>query len=118
VLACRPEVLVLDEPTTGLDAAEQFRMMDLVERLNRAGHTIVIVTHSMEVAARYARRTILLKAGGILADGPTREIFSRGDLLAEASLEAPPCVSLGKRLGLSALTVEELASQLERRGTQ
>ena len=60
VLACEPEVLIPDEPTTGLDAQEQIAMMDLLTTLNRAGHTVVIVTHSVQVAAAYARRVVLL----------------------------------------------------------
>ncbi len=114
VLACGPEVLVLDEPTTGLDAAEQLKMMELLDKLNHAGHTIVIITHSMDVAARYARRTILMQSGRIVADDSTRKIFARHDLLARAGLEAPPCVRLGERLGVPVLSVDEMASRLKR----
>lgn len=115
VLACEPKVLILDEPTTGLDATEQLRMMELLRGLNRVGHTIVMITHSMEVAARYAGRSVLMASGTVIADLPTREAFSRPDLLSKASLEAPPCTRLGERFGLSALTMEELASRLERK---
>src|SRR5262249_50646330 len=59
VLALGPEVLVLDEPTTGLDFAEQQQMMDLVRRLNAAGRTSVIITHTPWVIAEYADRVIL-----------------------------------------------------------
>lgn len=115
VLACEPEVLILDEPTTGLDAQEQIAMMELLTTLNRAGHTIVIITHSVQVAAAYARRVVLLDSGKIIGDGTARGILSRPDLLSRTSLIAPPCVRLGCMYGLSALTVPELARSLERR---
>lgn len=115
VLAAEPEVLILDEPTTGLDVLEQHKMMDLLQRLNGAGHTILMITHAMEVAARYAQRAVLMAAGGILADGPTRELFADSALLARASLEAPVCTRIGLRFGLPALTVDELAAALRRR---
>lgn len=115
VLACEPEVLILDEPTTGLDAREQTAMMELLTRLNRAGHTIIIITHSVQVAAAYARRVVLLDSGRIIGDGTAREVFSRPDLLSRASLLAPPCVRLGHIYGLSVLTIPELAQSLERK---
>mgnify|MGYP005846081175 CR=1 FL=1 len=115
VLACDPEVLVLDEPTTGLDAAEQISMMQLLTRLNHTGRTIIIVTHALDMAAAYARRVVVMNGGRIIADGPTRRIFHQTDLLACANLLAPPCIRLGALLGIPALTVEELAAGLRRR---
>ena len=117
ILACEPEVLVLDEPTTGLDAKEQIAMMDLLTTLNRAGHTIIIITHSVQVAAAYARRVILLESGKIIGDGTAREIFSKPDLLSRTNLIAPPCVRLGNMYGLSVLTVFELAESIKREVT-
>lgn len=115
VLACDPEVLILDEPTTGLDAIEQIAMMEFLTRLNLAGRTIIIVTHALDMAAAYARRVILMSGGRIIADGAPRQIFHRADLLTRANLLAPPCVRLGSLLGIPALTVAELADALCRR---
>jgi energy-coupling factor transporter ATP-binding protein EcfA2 len=115
VLACEPEVLVLDEPTTGLDAAEQVAMMQLLARLNSAGHTVIIITHAMDVAATWARRVVLMRGGEIIADGTARQVFHQPDRLALAGLVAPPCVRLGSLLGVPAVTVDELAGALERR---
>lgn len=115
ILACEPEVLILDEPTTGLDAKEQIAMMELLGKLNRAGHTIIIITHSVQVAAAYARRVILLESGKIISDGTAREIFSKPDLLSRTNLIAPPCVRLGCMYGLSVLTVSELAESIKRK---
>jgi energy-coupling factor transport system ATP-binding protein len=114
VLACEPQVLILDEPTTGLDAKEQRAMMALLSGLNQAGHTIVIVTHTLEVAAAYARRVVLMDDGQVIADGPARDVFHKPELLAKTRIIPPPSVGLGTILGIPALTVDELASALTR----
>lgn len=108
VLAARPSVIILDEPTTGLDYREQRAMMDLVKRLNEAGHTIIIVTHTMWVIAEYARRVVVMKDGDIWLDGPTREVLGKEEGLKEASLRPPGIVALGNRLGVTVRSVEEL----------
>jgi energy-coupling factor transporter ATP-binding protein EcfA2 len=116
VLAAQPQVIVLDEPTTGLDYAHQRNMMELLRSLNQKGHTIVIITHSMWVAAEYARRTIVMKDGAIFLDGPTRSIFAEEEKLAEASLSPPPLVQLSNRLGMRGLTLEEMIVELRTDG--
>jgi energy-coupling factor transport system ATP-binding protein len=113
VLAVQPRVIILDEPTTGLDYIHQRRMMDLLRRLNQRGHTIIIITHSMWVAAEYTRRTIVLKEGAIILDGPTRHVFAQEFKLAGASLAPPPLVQLSNRLGLQALTLEQMVQELK-----
>ncbi len=113
VLAVQPQVIILDEPTTGLDYSHQRRMMDLLKRLNQKGHTIIIITHSMWVAAEYAHRTVVLKEGAILLDGPTRHVFAQESKLAEASLSPPPLVQISNRLGLQALTLEQMVQELQ-----
>jgi energy-coupling factor transport system ATP-binding protein len=113
VLAAQPQVIVLDEPTTGLDYRHQRNMMEMLKRLNQDGHTIIIVTHSMWVAAEYANRTIVMKDGRILSDGPTRWVFSDEGRLAEASLSAPSLVRLSNWLGTEALTVEQMVKELK-----
>ena len=112
VLATRPQVIILDEPTTGLDYHSQRNMMEMLKHLNRKGHTIIIITHSMWVACEYARRVILLKEGSIVADGPTREVFADENLLSQASLRPPPLVELSNWLGTKALTIEEMIQEL------
>jgi energy-coupling factor transport system ATP-binding protein len=108
VLAVRPEVLILDEPTTGLDYAEQRSMMDLVRRLNGAGSTIIVVTHTMWVVAEYAHRAVVMKDGRIALSGTVREVFTREEELRDASLRPPHIVSLGNSLGFPVLSVEEM----------
>jgi len=112
VLASQTRVIILDEPTTGLDYRHQRNMMEMLKRLNRYGHTIIIITHSMWAAAEYANRTIVMRDGRILSDGPTRAIFSDENRLAEASLCPPSLVRLSNWLGTEALTVRQLVQEL------
>lgn len=71
ILAMRPEIIVLDEPTTGLDEAESDRMMHLMESLQKQGHTIIMVTHNMRIAGEYADRIIAMENGKITGDYAT-----------------------------------------------
>ena len=106
-LALEPTVLILDEPTTGLDYPEQRRMMDLLARLHAQGLTLVVITHSPWVVARYARRGILMQAGRVLFDGLLRGLFAEEELLASSHFRLPDVTRLGRRFGCTPLTVEE-----------
>lgn len=116
VLATQPRVIVLDEPTTGLDYREQRGMMQLIKKLNEDGHTIIVVTHTMWVVAEYAHRVVVMKDGRIMFDGPTREVFSHEEELTQAFLRPPQIVRLGNRLGHPLLTVEEARACLTKGG--
>ena len=113
VLASNPDVLILDEPTTGLDYSEQRSMMDMVRRLNEAGSTIIFITHHMWVVAEYAKRGFVMKDGDIILKGTTRDIFSQGDILREAFLRPPHFVEFSHRLGYTFLSPDEMLSCLE-----
>jgi energy-coupling factor transport system ATP-binding protein len=113
VLAVRPEVLILDEPTTGLDYAEQRSMMDLVRGLNEAGSTIIVVTHTMWVVAEYAHRAVVVRDGRISQQGTVREVFAEEDELHDAALRPPHIVSLGNALGYPVLSVGEMIEVTE-----
>jgi energy-coupling factor transport system ATP-binding protein len=113
VLAAQPSVLILDEPTTGLDYRHQRDMMELLKRLNRSGHTVIIITHSMWVAAEYAERVIVLKDGSVLSDGPTRAVFADENRLAGASLHPPLLARLSNWLGTRGLSVEQMVQELK-----
>src|SRR5215218_6646795 len=108
VLAVRPEVLLLDEPTTGLDYAEQQSMMELVRRLNERGSTIIAVTHTMWVVAEYAHRAVVMRDGKVALQGTVREVFTEEDELRDAALRPPHIVSMGNSLGFPVLSVEEM----------
>jgi len=112
VLAVKPRVIVLDEPTTGLDDRHQRDAMEMLKRLHRLGHTIIIITHAMAVAESYADRIILMKEGRMIADGPTRAIFADEALLAEASLLPSSLARLSNRLGLTSLTLEGMIREI------
>ncbi len=109
VLALRPQLLILDEPTTGLDHREQRRMMALVQELNRSGIAIVMITHTPWLVAEYARRAVLMRKGCKLFDGTVAEFFAQDDLLAHSSFRAPEATRLGRRFGTIALTPQALA---------
>jgi energy-coupling factor transporter ATP-binding protein EcfA2 len=114
-LALEPAVLVLDEPTTGLDYPEQRRMMDLLAQLHRQGMTLVMITHTPWVVARYAQRGVLMQAGRIVFDGPLRDLFAEEALLAGCHFRLPDVTRLGRRLGFTPLTVDELLEALSAR---
>ena len=116
VLALAPRVIILDEPTTGLDFREQQDLLDLVSELHaQEGRTIIMVTHSMWAAATYAQRLVVLKDGQALLDGPTREVLAQEDILSEAQLRLPAVVRLSRRLGFMALTPQEFRERIEAR---
>lgn len=87
VLAMEPEILILDEPTTGQDYRESKQIMDLVAKLNRKGHTIIFITHDMQLVADYAKRVILMGKGEIIFDGTPKEVLTQTKLLAKTNLK-------------------------------
>jgi cobalt transport protein ATP-binding subunit len=110
VLVLRPRMLILDEPTTGLDYREQLRMMALVRDLNRAGIAIVIITHTPWLVAEYARRVVLMRKGAKIFDGGVREFFMQDELLRSSSFRAPEITELSRRFGTLALTTAEFVA--------
>jgi len=112
VLALRPRLLILDEPTTGLDYREQRRMMALVSQLNRSGIAIVIITHTPWLVAEYARRVVLMRKGTVLFDGGVREFFAQDELLRASSFRPPEVTALARRFGTVALRPEEFVEWL------
>jgi energy-coupling factor transport system ATP-binding protein len=112
VMALRPRLLILDEPTTGLDYREQRRMMALVQELNRNGVAIAMITHTPWLVAEYARRVVLMRKGKVLFDGAVREFFDQEELLEASSFRAPEVTALGRRFGVTTLGPEELAEWL------
>lgn len=114
ILVMQPEVIILDEPTTGLDSVRCREMMDYITELWRQGHTIIMLTHDMRVVADYIPRTIVLSQGQIVWDAPTREVFSKGKELERYHITLPPVVELSHIWGWTpaALTSDELVETL------
>lgn len=123
VLAMEPPVLIVDEPTTGLDKPGARGILDLLSRWNADRRTIVVITHDMTLVAERVPRTIVVNAGRILADGPTRQVLSDTALLRQAYLRPPQITRVAQRLtrfGIppDVLTVEELRSHIGARLAQ
>ncbi|MBU7593996.1 MULTISPECIES: energy-coupling factor ABC transporter ATP-binding protein [Bacillaceae] len=114
VLAMGPEVLVLDEPTAGLDPKGRKEMMDLFYRLKEERNlTIILVTHSMEDAAKYADEMIVMHKGTIAMRGTPREIFSQGEKLTSYGLDLPETVKFQQKLKDKGLAFEEIPLTLD-----
>lgn len=100
VIVCEPEVVVLDEPTTGLDYRECEKVMEAVEELHERGTTIVMVCHDMEVVSDHARRVVAMTEGRVIGDGPAGDVLRDRDILRRAHLMPPQIMQIG--MGLTA----------------
>jgi energy-coupling factor transporter ATP-binding protein EcfA2 len=98
VLATRPSLLVLDEPTVGLDAGNIGDLMQVVEGMRAKGTAVVVITHDLGLAAERAGRVVLLQAGRVLGQGGMRQILTDRDLLADAGLVPLPITRLAALL--------------------
>lgn len=98
IVVLAPPVVVLDEPTTGLDFRECEKVMGIIRRLHEGGTTVIMVCHDMEVVADYADRCIVMSDGAVVDDGPTFEVLRNRDTLARASLEPPQIVDVSLAL--------------------
>ena len=98
IIVMEPPVVVLDEPTTGLDFRECAKVMDVIAELNARGTTVIMVCHDMEVVADYAKRVIAMTAGQVVADGETFAVLRDRDVLARTHLLPPQVVDVSLRL--------------------
>ena len=122
ILAMEPDVLVLDEPTAGLDPKGRDDILDQVKRLHEERHiTVILVSHSMEDVARYVDRIIVMNKGQVRFDGVPREVFRHYRELEEIGLAAPQVTYLmhdlaaaGWDVDVDATTVEEAADAIYR----
>ena len=114
ILALRPHVIIVDEPTTGQDYKQSIEIMNFLTRLNKEeGHTIIIITHDMPIVARYARRVVVLGLGNVLLDGSPEEVFSQPEELARTFIEPPQITQFAQSVSefgfdKGTLTVEEM----------
>jgi energy-coupling factor transport system ATP-binding protein len=121
LLSMRPEVMVLDEPTTGQDYQEGIEIMEMVKDLHRQGHTIIFVTHDMELVAQYAKRVIVLSQGKILADDTGPNVFYQPEILRATNLFPPQIARLVQLFGVGpygfskTLSVAELYDQVRQK---
>ena len=122
VLAMEPEILVLDEPTAGLDPVARRSILNMIDRIrDNKDITIILVTHDMEEVAQYANRVIVMNKGLIALDGTPREVFAATELLREIGLDVPPITALFQQLRSKGwdlpevvLTIEEASRHLSK----
>lgn len=120
VLAMKPEVLILDEPTAGLDPAGRDEILDLIARMHRERKiTVMLVSHSMEDVAKYVQRIIVMNQGSVMFDDTPREVFKHYRELEKVGLAAPQVTYLmhelrekGLNVNVEATTVEEARESL------
>ncbi len=114
ILAMRTPVVVLDEPTTGQDAAGLARFGRIVESLKEAGRTVIAISHDVDFCVEHFERTIVMAGGQVVADGRADEVFTRADVLREAAVEPPQLARLAMALGWprAPLRVEQFVSLL------
>ncbi len=109
VLAMRPRVLVLDEPTAGLDPRGRDFLLQDVEHLNRSGTTVVLISHAMDDVARLATRVAVLENGALAMEGTPEEVFSQYDRLTGMGLDVPQGFKLARLLREGGLELAERA---------
>ena len=121
VLAIRPEILVLDEPTAGLDPRGQKEMMEMFYQMHKEqGLTTILVTHSMEDAVKYADQVIILNQGAKYMEGKPEEVFIQKEALNKVQLDVPEMISFlnkfedrfEKSISFDRQTIKEMASSI------
>ncbi|MCK4789034.1 MAG: ATP-binding cassette domain-containing protein [Desulfobacteraceae bacterium] len=120
VVSMEPDVLIFDEPTTGQDYKGRRELADIAKKLNEMGHTILMVTHDMDLIAEYTRRLIVMGDAKVLLDGPTAEVFQQVEILAETFIAPPQVTQLAMSLAEydipgDILVADELSQVLQRK---
>ena len=121
VLAMKPEILILDEPTAGLDPRGRDEILDQIAKLHKEGLTVILVSHSMEDVAKYADRIIAMNDGKVAFDGTPKEVFRHYRELERMGLSAPQITyvmqemkGLGLDVDIDVSTVEEAKEEILR----
>lgn len=99
ILATNPEVLILDEPTVGLDPLAKTELLMFLQKLHKEFHkTIILITHDMEVVSNYVNRVIVLNQGHVIFDGDKKQLFAKEDLMETYHLDYPNTIQILKAL--------------------
>ncbi|HFU1090470.1 TPA: ABC transporter ATP-binding protein [Streptococcus suis] len=115
ILVLEPEIILLDEPTAGQDERHYREMMDFLDELNRQGHTIVMITHDMQLMLDYSDRALVVVDGQIIADQSPAEILSDAAIIDKANLKETSIFHLAQRMGVDPLALTNYYMQEERR---
>ena len=107
ILVLNPEIILLDEPTAGQDQRHYTEMMDFLDELNQQGHTIIMITHDMQLMLDYSDRAIVVVDGQILADQSPAQVLSNHELIAAANLKETSIFSLAEKLGVDPLALTQ-----------
>lgn len=114
VIAMRPQTLILDEPTAGLDPVGQFEMMELFNRLHKERHmNIVLITHQMDDAAKYSDQVIVMNHGTIVATDTAKSIFSNVKLLEDNHLNIPETTRFVSELAKKGVNLDDFPLNVE-----
>ena len=113
VLAMKPEILILDEPTAGLDPRGRDEILDQIAKLHREGLTVILVSHSMEDVAKYADRIIAMNSGKVAFDGTPKEVFRHYKELERMGLSAPQITYVMQAMKELGLDVDTYVSTVE-----
>lgn len=111
ILVLGPEILVLDEPTAGQDQRNYTEIMEFLDSLQEKGHTIVMITHDMQLMLDYSDRALVVSDGQILSDLSPAELFTHPDILQEANLKETSIFALANRLGMDPLALTQFYMQ-------
>ena len=111
ILVLNPEIILLDEPTAGQDQRHYTEMMDFLDELNQQGHTIIMITHDMQLMLDYSDRAIVVVDGQILADQSPAQVLSNHKLIAAANLKETSIFSLAEKLGVDPLALTQFYMQ-------
>lgn len=107
ILVLGPEVILLDEPTAGQDQRNYTEIMNFLDELNQKGHTIIMITHDMQLMLDYSDRAIVIVDGQVLADKSPAQVLTDRDLIAAANLKETSIFTLAKKLGVDPLALTE-----------
>ena len=114
VLAMRPEVLILDEPTAGLDPRGRDEILDMVSELHKkTGNTVILVSHSMDDVARYVDRILVMNRGSLMYDDKPKAVFANYKELEKVGLSAPQITYIMNGLREHGLPVDTTVTTLE-----
>ena len=107
ILVLGPDVLVLDEPTAGQDQRNYTEIMDFLDELHQKGHTIVMITHDMQLMLDYSDRAVVVMDGQVLADLTPAELLTQPEILRRANLKETSIFALANRLGVDPLALTQ-----------